>query len=157
MIVADIGPVVAFSLISRLDIVKKLLGTLNVSPAGAEEARRMIRELSSEAPTPTEEYLEVSFVDVTAAALSLPESEALQVAREQKAQLLLTDDVIVRQEARNSQVAVLGTVGLLHAASQRGLVDNVAAVLDRLGEAGYTFSESCRAALVDRAEPGQQQ
>ena len=141
MIVADAGPVVAFSLIGRTELIRKLVGRAAVSPATAERAKNILRVMSPETEFPGEETVVVKFVDVTAPTLSLAESETLQLARQEKAPLLLTDDAVVRREARSLRLAVLGTVGLLEAARKRGLIEDVGALASELQQAGYTLSE----------------
>jgi predicted nucleic acid-binding protein len=76
--------------------------------------------------------------DLDALARTLPlhrgEHEALQVAREQRASLLLTDDTAARLAARTLGVSVHSTIGILFRAIRRGRMTGaeVAAVLQSI-------------------------
>jgi len=61
--------------------------------------------------------------DPTLAALDPGEREAIQVAQEQHAELLLIDERRGRMEAQRRGLATTGTLGVLLAAGQRGLID----------------------------------
>jgi predicted nucleic acid-binding protein len=69
--------------------------------------------------------------DPTLGALDPGEREAIQVAQEQHAELLLIDERRGRMEARRRGLATMGTLGVLLAAGQRGLID-VEAVYQQL-------------------------
>jgi|SRR5205807_2565541 len=65
--------------------------------------------------------------DTTLAYLDPGEREALQLAQEQHADLLLIDERKGRIEARRRGLTTTGTLGVLLAAGERGLVDPKAA------------------------------
>jgi predicted nucleic acid-binding protein len=61
--------------------------------------------------------------DPTLAALDPGEREAIQVAQEQRAELLLIDERRGRMEAQRRGLVTTGTLGVLLAAGQRRLID----------------------------------
>jgi predicted nucleic acid-binding protein len=73
------------------------------------------------------EWIEVrrtaSQPDASLAALDPGEREAIQLAQEQHAELLLIDERKGRMEAQRRGLATTGTLGVLLAAGQRGLIN----------------------------------
>jgi len=69
--------------------------------------------------------------DPTLASLDPGEREAIQLAREEHADLLLMDEKMGMRLARRQGLAVIGTLGILVRAAQYGLV-NIDAALARL-------------------------
>jgi predicted nucleic acid-binding protein len=60
--------------------------------------------------------------------LGAGEREALSLAQELHADLLLLDDLEAREEAERRALAVMGTLRVLELASERGLLDFAAAI-----------------------------
>ncbi len=68
--------------------------------------------------------------------------EAITLALELNADLLLLDDVRARREARRLGIRLLGVLGILVEAKAREQIAAVKAVLDRLqNEAGFRISQ----------------
>lgn len=73
--------------------------------------------------------------------VDLGEAEAITLAQELDA-LLLMDDLSGRKCAAGMHLQVIGTFGVLAAATQKGLIDHLKPVLDRLvNELGFRASE----------------
>ena len=72
--------------------------------------------------------------------LDAGEREAIQIAEEQRAELLLIDERMGREEAKRRGIPTMGTLGVILGAGRRGLVDAEAAYR-RLIE-GTTFRAS---------------
>src|SRR5262249_52267700 len=64
----------------------------------------------------------------TAVRLGAGEWEALSLAQELHADLLLLDDLEAREEAKRRSLPVMGTLRVLELASERGLIDLPAAL-----------------------------
>ncbi|MBC8164922.1 MAG: DUF3368 domain-containing protein, partial [Bryobacteraceae bacterium] len=69
------------------------------------------------------------------------EREALAVAIELKADLVLIDDAAGRREAKRLRIRITGTVGVLRLAAERGLIDVPEALL-RLRLSGFYIDEN---------------
>jgi predicted nucleic acid-binding protein len=72
----------------------------------------------------------ISEVDVTLARLDPGEREAIQLAKQEHADLLLMDERLGVQIAREQGLAVTGTLGVLVQATRRGLIEIEHALTD---------------------------
>ena len=73
--------------------------------------------------------------------LDAGEAEALTLADEHDARLILLDEKIGRREAKKIGLAVKGTAGILLEAKKEGLIDVVEPLLIRLQDNGMHLSE----------------
>jgi predicted nucleic acid-binding protein len=78
--------------------------------------------------------------------LGAGESEAISLAIETKARLLLLDDLAARRLALGLHLSIIGTLGLLLAAKRKGLLETVKPSLDQLMACEFRVS----ADLYDR-------
>jgi len=126
IVVTDTTPVNYLVLIDQVHILKELYGRLVLPQAVHEEMRRegtpeKVRAWAAQLP----DWAEVRAAASTDPALKLGagESEAIALAGEVGADLLLVDDGKARREARRRGLTVTGTLAVLAAAAERGLVD----------------------------------
>src|SRR5205823_2869518 len=84
----------------------------------------------------------------TTTRLGLGECSAMLLAEELGARWLLMDDLAARREAKARSLPVLGTVGTILLAKQRGLIPSVSEVLDELIGHGTRISESLYGAAL---------
>jgi predicted nucleic acid-binding protein len=126
IVVSDTTPVNYLVLIDQIHLLRDLYGRLVLPRAVHEEMQRegapeKVRAWAASLPV----WAEVRAAASTDPALKLGagEREALALAEELKADLLLVDDGKARREARRRGLAVTGTLGVLAAAAERGLVD----------------------------------
>ena len=94
------------------------------------------------------------YVRLLRAELDAGEAEAIALARENRAEVILLDEKEARRAARRLGMRVLGTVGLLIWAKREGLIPNLRELLQTLQEqGGFRLSqEICTAALRDVGE-----
>ncbi len=134
IVIADTSPVSYLILIDEVDVLPSLYGEIIVPRAVYQELTAEnappevkdwflnkpnwfeIRELITDVPT------ELSVL------LDKGESEAIQLATDLDADLLLIDELAGRRIAAESGLKVVGLIGVLAAAGKRGLIDaNLAA------------------------------
>jgi hypothetical protein len=85
--------------------------------------------------------------------LDVGEAEAITLAEEIKADIVLIDEMAGRETARISGFTVLGTLGLLLRAKRSGLLPSVAPLLDRLrSELNFFISDELRRTILRQAE-----
>jgi hypothetical protein len=134
IVVSDTSPVSHLHQIGRLSVLTKLYGRVLVPPAVAVELRAAphLHEsldwtvLEIVAPRSPER------VDSLLGELDRGESEAIVLALEQQAELLLMDERTGRDVASRLGIRRTGLLGVLLEAKKQGLISSVASEMDRL-------------------------
>jgi predicted nucleic acid-binding protein len=91
--------------------------------------------------------------DAELAFLGLGEREAIQLAQEKQADLLLMDERKGRLEATRRGLRIIGTLGVLLNAGELGLIDPEIAYLRLLAETTFRTSASLEAQFLGRFRP----
>jgi predicted nucleic acid-binding protein len=135
-VVSDTSPICYLLLIDEIDLLASLFGSILVPEAVAEElshsaAPEEIRDWVAKPPA----WLEVRRLATDPGSssdelirLHRGEREAIHLAEEVSADLLLVDERQARRVANNRGLEVAGLVGVLDRAASQGLVDLRAAV-----------------------------
>lgn len=145
-IVSNSGPILSFARARRFGLLCEVVGTLTIPEAvyadivvhgagklGAED----VQHAAWITRTPVRDR---TFVDQLPPRLHLGEREALVLARELDA-VLLIDEREARRAAQQYGIAHFGSLRLLEEAKERGLIPAVKPVLDELITAGTFISE----------------
>jgi predicted nucleic acid-binding protein len=159
-IVADSGPILSFARANRLELLHQVVSDLTIPDAVYEEI--VIRGAGKPGSTEVQgaswiRHLPVrdrAFVDQLPPTLHLGEREAIALAKEQGAALLV-DEREARQEALHQGITILGSLTILREAKTRGIIPQVRPVLDELIAAGMYISEALYEAFLrqlDEAE-----
>lgn len=126
IVVSDTTPVNYLVLIDHVHLLRDLYGRLVLPQCVHEEMQRegtpeKVRAWATSLP----EWAEVRAAGSTdpAPKLGAGEREAIALAEEMGADLLLLDDRKARKEARRRGLAITGTLAVLVAAAERGLVE----------------------------------
>lgn len=136
IVVADTSPLNYFVQIGSESILSLLYQRVLIPPSvlqelGHPDAPKAVADWFSNLPDWIEVRPAVGFPDSALADLDPGEREAIQLAQEQRADLLLIDERRGRLEARRRGLATTGTLGVLLAAAEKGLID-AAATYERL-------------------------
>jgi predicted nucleic acid-binding protein len=127
-VITDASPLHYLVLIACVHILPELFSGILVPRAVAAELRHPrapaeIREWLASSPP----WLDIHPVghapDIALAHLDAGEREAIVLAQELRADLLLMDDWEGRREAERRALRVTGTLGVLERAAERGLLD----------------------------------
>jgi predicted nucleic acid-binding protein len=145
--VSNSGPILSFARARRFDLLREVVGTLTIPEAVyADIVVRGAGKLGAEdvqyaawiTRTPVRDR---TFVDQLPQRLHLGEREALTLAHELDA-VLLIDEREARRVAQQYGIAHFGSWRILEEAKERGLILTVKPVLDELITAGTFISES---------------
>ena len=128
IVVSDTSPLNYLILIGEEELLPKLFGHVIIPNAVFDElqaagASAKVREWANDLP----EWIEIKqtalSADKSLDILDAGEIEAILLAQELSADLLLIDDKLARQAAINLGLAITGTLGILDKASNSGLID----------------------------------
>jgi predicted nucleic acid-binding protein len=128
IVVADTSPLNYLILIDRIDVLKPLYGGIVVPSAVRDEmlhpsAPALARVWAGNLPS----WIEVREPGATTRqfprGLGAGEREAIAFAHAHKADLVLIDEKLGRREAQLLGLQVIGTLGILQEAHERGLLD----------------------------------
>jgi predicted nucleic acid-binding protein len=159
-IVADSGPILSFARANRLELLHQVITDLTIPDAVYEEI--VIRGAGKPGSIAVQgaswiRHLPVrdrAFVDQLPPKLHLGEREAIALAKEQGAALLV-DEREARREALHQGIAVMGSLKVLREAKTRGIIPRVRPVLGELIAAGLYIGEPLYEAFLrqlDEAE-----
>ena len=139
IVVSDTSPINYLILIGNAHLLEKLYGRVMIPQVVWIELR------VEGAPAPVQEWTgnlpgwvevrEVSDPDPTLA-LDPGERAAITLAQRVKADAILIDERLGREAAKSRGLAVVGTLGVLEVAAERGLID-LAASLVRLRQTSF--------------------
>ncbi|MFM8470971.1 MAG: DUF3368 domain-containing protein [Limisphaerales bacterium] len=143
IVVSDTSVITSLMQVGCVRLLRDLHGEVLIPPAVSAELLRSHRELPS--------FLEVRPVANRTRVANLVveldegEAEAIVLAGEVKADLLLIDEKLGRQVALREGLRITGLVGLVVEAKQRGLITSVHELLGQLEtEAGFRVSNAVK-------------
>jgi predicted nucleic acid-binding protein len=125
--VLDSSPLIIFHQIGRLELLQRLFDIVIAPPAVAREIGPSLGAL----PPWISERHPVS-IPALALALDPGEREAIALAVQLSADVIVLDDLAARRAARQLGLNVTGSAGLLVQAHRRGLIDAVQPHLDAM-------------------------
>ena len=160
-VVSDTSTLISLAAIGLLDLLHQIFGEVLIPPAVAaefNELRRREPDRFGSAPDLPAWVRVVPAAPERALIVSLDrglhsgEIEALALALEQRADLILVDERGARRAAARWGLRTLGLLGVLLVAKERRLVAAVAPLLDRLqAETGFWIGAALRAQILREA------
>lgn len=137
IVVSDTSPLTYLYQIQRFGLLQSLYGEVIIPPAVERELKAGIRlhEGLDWALLRVVEPKGSEMIAALSESLDLGESEAIVLATEIGADLLLIDEVDGREAARKLGLRFTGLLGVLLEAKQRAFVPSMSAELDRLVKA----------------------
>lgn len=144
-IVSDSTCLIALERIGSVEILPALFGSILIPPV-------VQREFGISIP-----WLMVTELTDPSVAVTLKmivddgEAEAIALARQHNCRII-TDDRRARSVARQYGLDIVGTVGILVLAKQRGIVSSIRPLLTKLEHIGFYFSTALREEVLHLAE-----
>jgi predicted nucleic acid-binding protein len=150
-VVVDASPLIALARIERLELLREMFGDVVVPSAVWHEVVAAGSDKAGAAQIATVAWIRRrDVVDQSAVAalrrdLGAGEAEAIVLARELPAGLLIMDEYLGRVAAKDFGVRTVGLVGVLVEARNRGLLPDAGSVSDALHrKAGFWLSADLR-------------
>ena len=159
--VSNTSPLINLAIIGRLDLAWAQLGSVLVPPAVVEEFRleedrpgsSSLRQAIEEGRIVEKEPSDDPLIRTLHQDLDLGESEAIALAVEKEAGLILLDEREGRRRARNVGLEVTGLLGILIRADREGNLSSLSDALDRLeDEAGFWTGSALREQILEKSE-----
>ncbi len=155
IVVSDTSPIIGLAAVGHLDLLHELYGAILLPTAVLDELTAVkppapaLRELQSADWFQVVEVRESALIAALELGLDRGEAEAIALAVEREADLLLLDERKARAVARSLERPVIGVLGVLVEAKRRQLLPAVRPVLDELlTRAGFRISESLRSRVL---------
>jgi predicted nucleic acid-binding protein len=151
MVVSNTSPLNYLILINQIDLLRQLFGRVLIPASVLDELRAPeTPEAVRTWATGLSEWVEVSAAPPADAGLSrlhAGERDAISLALALNGDAVLIDERHGRREAESRGLTVIGTLGVLIAAHERGLVDLVGAI-DLLRQTTFHISPKLLASIV---------
>jgi uncharacterized protein len=149
-VVADTSPLIALHQIGQLQLLERLFGEVLVPPAVAREAAPSLPEPPAwiRTVTPTQPIGS----EVLRASLGPGESEALSLALELRADIVILDDRQARRLASGLGLHVAGTGGILLRAKRAGFIPAVRPLVEQLLAFDFHLSQTIRNEILAAAD-----
>lgn len=155
IVVADTSPICYLLLIGHIDLLPTLFGKIIIPQAVCDElmnegAPGVLRAWIIQPPA----WLEIQHMTTPLRATSpdrlhAGELEAIALAEQLNADLIILDEKAARETAFQCGLKVTGLLGILDEATARGLIDSTTAI-DRLQRTTFRASPRILKALLDR-------
>lgn len=162
IVVGDSGPLLYLGAVGSIDILRRLYGEVSIPPevqievvdrgAGQPGSAELAQAISDGWVIVRPVQRAAGLRDALLVSLDPGEANALALAVEMQAQLLLVDDRKARAAAAQLKVPVKGTLGVLLAAKAAGVLPRIAPVLQRLQEAGLYLHEALLVEVLTLAD-----
>ena len=153
IVISDTTPLNYLILIGEQDVLPRLFERV-IIPQGvwtelqAEGTPEPVRAWLDDTPGWLEVRRTTLTADASLAALDAGEQEAILLAQELRADVLLIDEKDGRREAARRSLNVVGTLGVLDVAAKRGLLD-LPAALARLQQTSFRAAPALFRALLE--------
>lgn len=146
VVIADSSCLIALSKIGKLEILNALFGNVLIPKAVYIEVVVLGKGRAGSEEIKNAKWIKVENVKNKLAVKALQinlgegESEAITLAIEKDADLIILDDFKARQTAEELSLTFVGTLAILQKAKSKGLIKNFEKVLDELRKAGFRYN-----------------
>lgn len=158
IVVSNTTPLIGLATIERFDLLHALFGEIVISQAVYREAvvagrteGGAKREVEAAAWIQTVDVIDRLAVDVLLDELDLGEAETIALAGQLNANWVLMDERKGRRKLTQLGIRKIGTIGILLAAKERGLITMVSPEIERLRLQGFSISQAVVDAVLIQA------
>lgn len=148
VIVSDTSPVSNMLIIGELELIYKTVGKIIIPQTVATEIRALKRFEIDLTSFETANWIEIkkpkdiSFVKELSLELDAGEAEAIALSKQLNADYIIIDERIGRIIAKKYNQQIIGLLGILIQAKQKGIVPEIKSIIDKLRTvAGFWITE----------------
>ena len=147
-VVVNTTPLIALSHVGQLNILKKLYGEIIIPEAVYRELSVKEESVCKKTVDSSLDWIRVDTIENQMAKtmyrtqLHDGEVEVMILAKEIAADVVIIDDANAKKHAKYLDLPVTGTLGVLIKAKQKGYIDELKLVLQRMVENGIYISQS---------------
>jgi uncharacterized protein len=156
-VISNAVPLITLSKVGNLHLLKELYGTIIIPEMVQYEI-----VVQGQGAVSAEEVGKAAWINVQAVTnklavellrerLDAGESEAIVLAMESKADLLLMDEARGRRISEGHGIKLIGTLGLFVMAKKNGLITTIRPLLDQLMNVGFYMSSDLYQAMLEQA------
>jgi predicted nucleic acid-binding protein len=156
IVVSDASPLISLAAIDRLDLLRRLYNEVIIPEAVRREVVMTAPGAAGAADVAGANWINVrsvedrTLVEALRVTLDMGEAEAIALALEVNADLLLVDERRARAVAQRLGQPVIGVLGVIVEAKLSGLIPAVGPLLgDLTDRAGFRVSEALRARVIE--------
>ena len=146
MIIGDSSALVALATMDRLDLLEKIFGKLYVPQAVYDEVSISYKAQSIKLKEFLANRVEVVNLDISKMGLGQGELEGIALYKNKEADFLLIDDRRAKNFAKLNGINVIGSLGVMILAKDKGLIEFIRDDLEKLLDSDLFISQS----LIDR-------
>lgn len=156
-VVCNSSTVIALARISRLDILEKVVKSLMIPPAVYDDivtkgaGRPGASEVKEAKWIEKRNVSERELVMKLNVTLGRGESEAIALAKEVKADLVILDDEKARKAAISEGLRITGLLAFLVQAKEKDIIKRVKPLMDNLRQKGFFISEDLYQDAIGKA------
>lgn len=151
IIIADSSPLIALAIINKLHLLSDIFQEIIVPFSVHQEIAQSDKKFSSLLQEWTKPFIKkcnnTDAFNAYQLSLGKGESEAIVLSKEFKESILLLDDKKGRKVAKLENQKVIGTIGILILAKEKGLISEIRSSLNLFEEHDIHLSKS----LIERA------
>ena len=157
-VVSNSSPLIHLAKIGKLELLESIFGVVTIPGAVYDECvaqgggREEAKDIENASWLRVEKATNQNLVTLLRSELDRGEAEAIALALERDAALVLLDDAEGREKARLYDLPITGTVGLLLRAKREGLLGSFDDTLLKLRQSGFWMSDSLVERLKSEAE-----
>lgn len=145
VVISDASCLIVLSKIGKLDLLYLLYGQVYITPEieqefGEDLPSWMIVETVQDkaCQKPLETRLDVG------------EASAIALALEQKDSLVILDDLKARKLAKQLNLVLTGTLGVVSKAKERGYCEKIKPIIQKIGQSNFRISPQVMSDLLSR-------
>ena len=141
MIIGDSSALIALAVIDKLDLLEKLFDELYVPKAVFDEVTKIEKPQSDKLKKFLQNKVKTVNLKLKKLGLGLGELEAITLYKELSADVLFIDDDRAKKFAVLNDVKVIGTLGVLIKAKEKGFIKRIKPLLDEMLKAKIFISK----------------